>query len=214
MVAPVLGMVPPVDGVPVPAPAASERPAPAQSANRGVTPPGSARGSGPGVPRIAQRIGRAPVLRSDPANAAASAAMIAVGLGPIVPSAPVPVSSGAIVPTVGPASSAASAPLGRSAFPVRPGPVGPSVSADPSASLVPTASVARIELPPPPGREVQAENAGSTVASPVFPAARSGRVPRPTFAVANGQRLRCSPMPADRNRAVKPPAMPPMSAAT
>ncbi len=210
MVAPVLGMVPPVAGVPAPAPAASERPAPAQSANRGERPPGSDRGSGPGVPPIAQRIGRAPVLRSDPANAA----MNVVGLGPIVPSAPVPVSSGAIVPTVGPASSAANAPLGRIAFHVRPGPVGPSVSVDPSALLVLTASVARIGLPPPPGREVPAESAGLTVASPVFPAARSGRVHRPTSAVANGPPLRCLSMPADRNRVVKPPATLLMSAAT
>ena len=208
MVAPVQGMVPSAAGVPAPALVASGHPAPAQNVNRGGKVPGSDRGSGPGVPPIALRIGRARVPRSDRANAAASGAMIAVGLGSTVPSAPVPGLSGAIVPTAGPALSAASALDRRSASPVRPDP------AAPSAWLGLSDSVARIGLPPPSVREVPAESAGLTVASPVFPAARSGRVHPPTSAVANGQPLRSLPMPADRNRVGRPPATLPMSAAT
>lgn len=217
MVAPVLATDPPAAGAPAQAPGALGRPAPAVSGSPGGRVPGSVLGSVlgsvPGARPSAAVIAPLPAPSIAPAPAPSTVPTIAPGIGRAIvangaigPSGRLPALSAASVPIAVPASAVAIVPLAQEiAFP---GPLGPPVRVDPSARVDRSASAGLIAWQPPPA--TGARRAGN----PAFPAVPFGRAHRRSSVVVSGPHPRSLLRSVPLSRAVKPPAMPPMSAAT
>jgi hypothetical protein len=219
VVAPVLATDPPAAGAPAQAPGALGRPAPAVSGSPGGRVPGSVLGSVPGARPSAAVIAPLPAPSIAPAPAPSTVPTIAPGIGRAIaaivaivangaigPSGRLPALSAASVPIAVPASAVAIVPLAQEiAFP---GPLGPPVRVDPSARVDRSASAGLIALQPPPA--TGARRAGN----PAFPAVPFGRAHRRSSVVVSGPHPRSLLRSVPLSRAVKPPAMPPMSAAT